>query len=64
MDIIHTLETKMNKTQEKDILDLICKNYLEMDETGKEKLKEISKKLLEIRQTVRGEKDGDVRTRN
>jgi hypothetical protein len=32
--------------------DQLSKNYLEMDETGKEKLKEVSEKILDIWITV------------
>ena len=33
-------------------IDALCKNYEEMDETGKMKLQEISEKILDIWNTV------------
>ncbi|MDR2596946.1 MAG: hypothetical protein LBC76_06455 [Treponema sp.] len=38
-------------TENKEIDELV-RNYKEMDETGKEKLKEVSEKILEIWNTV------------
>jgi len=34
----------------------LCKNYEEMNETGKKKLKEVSEKILEIWNTVNEER--------
>jgi hypothetical protein len=38
-------------TEDKEI-DELTRNYEEMDETGKEKLKEVSEKILDIWNTV------------
>jgi len=38
----------------------LCKNYEEMNEAGKEKLKEISEKILEIYRTVNNTATGKV----
>ena len=43
-------------TDKKDDIDQIRQNYMEMDETGKEKLKEVSKQVLNIWNTVNEEK--------
>jgi bisphosphoglycerate-dependent phosphoglycerate mutase len=39
-------------TEDKKEIDELVRNYEEMDETGKEKLKEVSEKILEIWNTV------------
>jgi len=39
-------------TDVKNDIELLRENYLEMNETGKEKLKEISEKVLDIWNTV------------
>ena len=46
--------------KKKDRKELLSQNYLEMDEEGKEKLKEVSVKILEIHKTV-NEKDKEVK---
>jgi hypothetical protein len=38
----------INDTEKKDIFDQLRQNYNEMNEIGKEKLKEVSDKILEI----------------
>ena len=50
----------MNKIKDKKVkktetFDQIRKNYLKMDEKGREKLGEISQKLLEIHGITKGE---------
>jgi len=42
------IKAKNKKAVKTDNFDVICKNYEEMNEEGREKLKEVSKKLLEI----------------
>jgi hypothetical protein len=42
-------------TEEKKEIDELVRNYEEMDETGKEKLKEVSEKILDISNTVNKE---------
>jgi len=39
-------------TENKEEIDELVRNYEEMDETGKEKLKEVSEKILAIWNTV------------
>jgi hypothetical protein len=39
-------------TNDKKEIDELVQNYEEMDETGKEKLKEVSEKILDIWKTV------------
>jgi len=39
-------------TEDKKEIDELTRNYEEMDETGKEKLKEVSEKILDIWNTV------------
>jgi hypothetical protein len=41
---------------EENNVDLLSLNYEEMNETGKEKLKEVSELILDIWNTVHGEK--------
>ena len=47
-----TVKMEEKTTNIKNDIELLRENYLEMDETGKEKLKEVSEKLLEIYNTV------------
>ena len=42
------IKTKYKKVVKNDNFDQIRKNYEKMNEEGREKLKEVSKKLLEI----------------
>ena len=54
---------KENPTSKKDDIDLLRNNYLEMDETGRAKLKEVSKKLSEIRKITSDNKENtEVKT--
>jgi hypothetical protein len=39
-------------------IDALCKNYEEMNETGKRKLKEVAEKILDIWNTVNKDDDG------
>jgi len=41
--------------KDKNEIDELVRNYEEMDETGKEKLKEVSEKILDIWNTVNKE---------
>jgi|GEM_PF-3698007 len=50
------IKTKNKKVVKNDYFDQIRKNYEEMNEEGREKLKEISKKLLEIHKITRKNK--------
>jgi len=43
--------------KKKDDIDQLHQNYLKMDEVGKEKLKDVSVKILEIYNTVNEKKD-------
>jgi hypothetical protein len=44
---------------EEDNVDLLSQNYNEMNETGKEKLKEVSDLILDIWNTVNEDKIGE-----
>jgi len=45
-------------TEDKKEIDELVRNYEEMDETGKEKLKEVSEKFLDIWNTVNNKEQG------
>ena len=49
---MYLYRTNKNGTEDKKEIDELARNYEEMDETGREKLKEVSEKILDIWNTV------------
>jgi hypothetical protein len=47
----------VDEIEEKGKYDQLCQNYQKMNETGKEKLKEVSEKILAIWNVVNKEKE-------
>ena len=54
-EIMEKKTSKKEKSKKMEV-DQLCKNYQKMDEIGKEKLKEVSVKILEIYNTVNDKK--------
>jgi len=48
--------TDKNDTENQNNADILSQNYHQMDETGKEKLKEVSDHILEMWKIIHGEK--------